>query len=245
MPWYVARALRGTGGESRGTRLRRAGSGIVAGAICIALIGCGGSEERQDENEQTGELPVDIETASFPTRQRLAETTFLRLAVENTGEKAIDNLAITISIAGKAGEASLQPFSVRDDQPGLSIPDRPVWILEEGYPRLAGESVRAGVQTANEKTFDFGELKPGRTTEAVWKVTPVRAGTYTLTYRVDAGLHGRAVAVTPDGSPPVGSFVVEITDVPPQTRVNDAGQVVEIQGGGQGGGTAPASSQGE
>jgi hypothetical protein len=195
-------------------------------------VACGGDKERQDEQEPAGKYPVEIVSASFPPRQRLAETSFLRLGVRNAGQRELPTLAITVSIAGEEGEAALQPFSVRDPQPGLAIPDRPVWILESEYPQLAGTSEDAGAQTANEKTFDFGVLKPGQTTEVVWKVTPVRPGSYTLTYRVDAGLHGKAIAVTDDGSPPAGSFSVTITDVPPQTRVNDAGQVVEIPSGG-------------
>jgi hypothetical protein len=239
--------LRGTGGESRRTRLRRARAGLVAGALCsaLALTACGGGGERQDENERGGKYPIEITSASFPTRQRLAETSDLKLGVRNTGDKALPALAVTISIAGKAGEAALQPFSVRSTQPGLAIPDRPVWVLENDYPRLAGETGSAGAQTANEKTFDFGPLEPGETTEAVWRVTPVKAGTYTLTYRVDAGLYGKAVAVTEDGTDPAGSFVVEISDVPPQTRVNDAGQVVEIpQGGGGSGGVGASGATG-
>ena len=62
-------------------------------------------------------------------------------------------------------------------------------------------------------------------------MTPVQAGTYTVHYRVAAGLQGKAVAVTEDGSVPEGEFVVQITDAPPQTRVNDAGKVVPIKQG--------------
>ena len=60
-------------------------------------------------------------------------------------------------------------------------------------------------------------------------MTPVQAGTYTVHYEVAAGLTGKAKAVTEDGSPVEGEFVVTITDKPPRARVNDAGQV-EIQG---------------
>lgn len=212
--------------------------------LCAALVACGGgSKERQDENEPSGKYPVEITTASFPTRQRLAQTSFLRLGVENTGRKALPALAITISIAGAQGQNAELPFSIRSRQPGLAIPDRPIWILENNYPRLAGSSEQAGAQTANQKTFAFGTLKADDTTDAVWKVTPVHPGSYTLTYRVDAGLTGKAKAVTADGGPPTGSFVVEISDVPPQTRVNDQGQVVEAQGGGSGG--QGGASQGE
>jgi hypothetical protein len=63
----------------------------------------------------------------------------------------------------------------------------------------------------------------------VWNVTPVQPGTYTVHYRVAAGLQGKAKAVTSDGSVPEGEFVVRISNAPPQTRVNDSGQVVPIK----------------
>jgi hypothetical protein len=195
------------------------------------ISGCGDTGPRQDEGEPAKSFPVEIVTSEFPTRQRLAETSFLRLGVENTGQAAIPDLAITISIAGPQGVNSIRPFSIRDPQPDLAAPDRPVWILEEDWPKLAGSKESAGAVTANEKTFAFGPLRPGDTTEAVWKVTPVQPGNYTLTYEVDAGLGGKAKAKTADGNQPSGSFVVQISDVPPQTRVNDQGEVVEIPPG--------------
>jgi hypothetical protein len=196
------------------------------------LSACGDSGPRQDEGEPAKSFPVEIVTSEFPTRQRLAQTSFLRLGVENTGQSTIPDLAITISIAGSQGRNSIRPFSIRDPQPNLAAPDRPVWILEEDWPKLAGQTESAGAITANEKTFAFGALRPGDTTEAVWKVTPVQPGKYTLTYEVDAGLGGKAKAKTADGNQPSGSFVVQISDAPPQTRVNDQGQVVEIESGG-------------
>jgi hypothetical protein len=235
--------LPGTGGESRRPRLRRSGAGLTVGILCAALVSaCGGGGERQDANEPSGKFPVDIVTANFPTRQRLAQTTFLRLGVQNTGRKTVPSLAVTISIAGKQGEDSVRPFSIRDPQVGLAVPDRPVWILENGYPRLAGSSLPAGAQTANAKTFDFGPLKSGKKVEAVWKVTAVKSGNYKLTYQVDAGLSGKAKAVTADGRP-VGSFAVQISSVPPQTGVNGKGQVVQL-GGQSGGGSSQGSKSG-
>ena len=75
-------------------------------------------------------------------------------------------------------------------------------------------------------TFSFGPVAPGDTKDIVWRVTAVEAGTYTVHYEVAAGLQGKAKAVTGDGSPVEGEFVVTITDKPPQARVNDAGEVV-------------------
>ena len=44
-------------------------------------------------------------------------------------------------------------------------------------------------------------------------------------YELAAGLNGKAKAVTQDGGPVEGEFVVTITDKPPQARVNSAGEV--------------------
>ena len=210
--------------------------------LALAASGCGGGGgERQDESEPSGRFPVQIVTSSFPTRQRLAQTSLLRIGVQNTGQKAVPTLAVTISMDKNA----INPFSIYSTQPGLSDPDRPVWILEDDYPRLVGSSRTAGAQTANTKTFDFGSLEPGDTVEAVWKVTPVRAGSYTIDYQIDAGLTGKAKAVTSGGGPPTGSFSVQITDEPPQTRVNDQGEVVivpESGGGASAGGGASGGS---
>ena len=63
----------------------------------------------------------------------------------------------------------------------------------------------------------------------VWNVTPVQPGTYTVRYRVAAGLEGKAKAVTADGSVPEGEFVVRISNAAPQTRVDNSGKVVPIQ----------------
>ncbi len=196
-------------------------------ALAAALGGCGSGGTRQDASEPSGKFPVKIVTSSFPTRQRLAGTSLLRIGVQNSGQKKVPALAITISLDKNA----IHPFSIFDKQPGLADPDRPVWVLEDDFPRLVGETNTAGAETANDKTFDFGALKPGATVDAVWKVTPVKPCIYTLYYQVDAGLTGKAKAVTSDGGPPTGSFVVKISDQPPNTIVNDKGQVVEVPQG--------------
>ena len=52
----------------------------------------------------------------------------------------------------------------------------------------------------------------------VWNVTPVQGGTFTVHYRVAAGLQGKAKAVTADGSAPQGEFVVRISTALPHSR---------------------------
>jgi hypothetical protein len=208
-----------------GLHRRRLGAALATTVSLIALAGCGGSPERQDEDEPEGDFAVEVTTAQFANRQRLAETTDLRLGVENTGSEDIPDLAITIFVDdGAAG-----PFSIREEQPGIANPNRPVWILENKYPRIAGEPPALGSSpgaTAQTNTFSFGSLSAGENREVIWRLTPVRGGTYTVNYEIAAGLHGKARAVTADGSEPAGKFVVTISTRPPKATVNDAGEVV-------------------
>jgi hypothetical protein len=96
--------------------------------------------------------------------------------------------------------------------------------------RSRRQTASAGAEAAQTDTFAFGSLAANDTREMVWNVTAVQAGTYTVHYRVAAGLQGKAKAVTGDGSIPEGEFVVRISSAPPQTRVNDAGQVIGLPG---------------
>jgi hypothetical protein len=82
-----------------------------------------------------------------------------------------------------------------------------------------------GAEAAQTNTFSFGPLAPGESKDIAWRLTPIEAGTYTVHYELAAGLQGKAKAVTEDGSPVQGEFVVTISDKPPRARVNDAGQV--------------------
>jgi hypothetical protein len=199
----------------------------VAAALALSLAACG-EESSSDANEAAGKYPVKIVTAKFPAKQRLGETTLLRLGVRNSGDRILPALTVTISVGGREGRNSSLPFGYRDPEPGLAQPDRPVWALAARYPRANGSSKRAGAETASPKTFDFGPLKPGATTEAVWKLSAVKTGDYKLFFEVGAGLGGTEKAQTTAGTEAGGSFTAKITDVPPETEVKDNGEVVEI-----------------
>jgi hypothetical protein len=204
---------------------------VIAVALALSLAACcGGDESSSDANETAGTYPVEVVTAEFPAKQRLGETTLLRLGVRNTGRRALPALTVTISTGGEEGRDSSLPFGYRDPQPGIAQPDRPVWALSAGYPRANGSSEPAGAETASPKTFDFGPLKPGATTEAVWKLSAVKTGSYKLFYEIAGGLGGTAKAETAPGTQAGGSFVTRITEVPPETEVTDNGEVVEIDG---------------
>ena len=199
---------------------------MLAAALALSLAACGGGSS-SDANETEGNYDVKVTEASFPTEQHLGQTYLLNLGVRNTGDKTIPALTVNVSIKGKEGEGSTLPFGIRDPQPELAQPDRPVWVLAAHYPKFAGSTAPGGAETSNPKTFDFGPLKTGATANTVWKLSAVKAGTYTLVYAVEAGLSDRTKAKTGGGVAPGGSITVKISSAERNTEVNDSGEVVE------------------
>ncbi|MFT3866005.1 MAG: hypothetical protein QM729_17195 [Solirubrobacterales bacterium] len=205
------------------------GSAVLAMAVLLAA--CGGSSS--DNNEPAGNYEVKVTDASFPGKQFLGQTSLMKIDVANTGEKTVPALTVTVNIEGKEGEGAQIPFAIHDPQPGLAGADRPVWVLAATYPRLAGSSEPGGATTSSPRTFSFGPLKPGKSVDAVWKLSAVRAGKYTVGYEIEAGLNGSAKAKTASGARPGGTFVTTITTALPETEVNAAGEIVEIKPAGK------------
>jgi hypothetical protein len=207
-------------------RFQTAVVAVLAAALALSIAACGG-ESSSDANEAEGTYRVRVTDASFPTDQQLGQTYLLKLGVRNTSDKTIPALTVNVSIKGNEGQGSTLPFGIHDPQPELAQPDRPVWALAEHYPKFAGSSSPGGAGTSNQKTFDFGALKEGATANAVWKLSAVKSGNYTLLYAIDAGLSGAAKAETGGGVAPGGSFAVKISSAERDTEVNDRGEVVE------------------
>jgi hypothetical protein len=220
-------------GNRRNRRRSRGGAvaaGLAAIAVSLSLAACG-EEASSDSNQAAGTYRVKVVTAEFPAKQRLGETSLMRIGIRNSGRKALPALTVTVSIAGKQGQASSLPFGYRDPEQGLAQPDRPVWVLAARYPKVNGSSLSAGAETASRKTFDFGPLKPGATTEAVWKLSAVRAGKFAVLYEIGAGLSGTGKAEAAGGTEAGGSFTAQIATAPPNSEVTDSGEVVEIEAG--------------
>jgi len=95
-------------------------------------------------------------------------------------------------------------------------------ILLTGDAR--GDKILQGLESG-------GALKPGKSVKAVWKLSAVRPGKYTVAYQVGAGLSAETKAKTSSGVTPGGSFVADITTELPETEVNGAGEIVEIEDG--------------
>ena len=195
---------------------------FASGAACGAalLLGACGGQKSQDENEPSGNFQVEVVDASFPGKQKLAKRSDLVIKVRNTGTKAVPNIAVTLS-----------GFSKRSANKELADRDRPLFVIN-GVPKELGgipetkEAAPAGCDTAYVGTWACGKLKPGKERTFKWTVTAVVAGNYSVSYKVAAGLDGKAKAVAPGGGAPRGSFTGKISDAAPETRVADDGKTV-------------------
>jgi hypothetical protein len=186
----------------------RCARGLVAAAVAAGLLataGCGG--KRQDADEPSGTFPVDVVTASFPTKQHLARPERFVIAVRNTGSRTLPNVAVTLS-----------SFAARSEQAGLADSERAVWVIDAS-PR--------GGDTAYTNTWALGRLAPGQTRRFVWRVTAVQAGTHTVKWQVAAGLNGKAKATLAGNRAPAGSVTVDVSSKPAQAHVDPkTGRVV-------------------
>jgi hypothetical protein len=190
-------------------------------ALCLlAIAGCGGGE-RQDENEPKGNFPVEVVDATFPEKQKLAKNSELVVTVRNAGNDTIPNIAMTVN-----------GFDRREKNPDLADPNRPVFAINgvqveiAGFPEAKDAGPR-GCDTAYVNTWACGPLKPNAQKTFRWSVTAVKAGDFTINWKVAAGLNGKAKAVAAGGGPaPGGSFSGTISDRAPEVRVADDGHTI-------------------
>jgi hypothetical protein len=192
---------------------------LAAGAL--ALAGCGGGT-RQDASERAGTFAMQVVHPSFPTAQSIARQTRFVLPVRNTGTRTVPNVAVTID-----------SFDYTSSYANLADDKRPVWAIEQGPGAVASPPVESeeisspgGGQTAYVNTWALGALAPGKTRTFVWRVVPVKSGSYTVHYTVAAGLSGKAKARLASGGLVQGQFTAEIAGTPALTHVNpDTGRV--------------------
>jgi hypothetical protein len=185
--------------------------------------GCGESAH-QDAAEPHRSFAVRVTHASFPSRQAVAQPERLVLSVRNTGARAVPNVAVAVN--------SLYYTS---HYPQLAANKRPVWVVDQGPGPAARPPVETvevdppgGGVTATYDVWALGRLAPGATRSFVWQVTPVKPGTHSISYRVYAGLNGKASAQLPGGGVPAGGFTVNVAGRPAAKHVNpQTGRVAE------------------
>ncbi|MEA2363220.1 MAG: hypothetical protein QOD71_2365 [Thermoleophilaceae bacterium] len=199
---------------------RKRFAGGIALLCLIAVAGCGGAE-RQDADEPEGNFAVEVVTATFPKKQKLAQSSTLVITVRNSGNEAVPNVAVT-----------LKGLSFHATEADLANPERPQFVVNGVQREIAGfpeakNAAPLGCDTAYVDTWACGRLKPGAEKTFVWKVTAVKAGPYDIAWRVAAGLNGKAKAVTAGGgAAPSGKFTGTVSDKAPDVRIADDGKTV-------------------
>jgi hypothetical protein len=204
----------------QGWPLRHALFGTLLASLAVLVLAACGTGPRQDAKEPRSKFPVEVVTARFPTSQKLAKSSELVIAVRNAGSKTLPNPSVTV-----------HGFDKRRNDTRLADPNRPVFVLNGERVKIAGvpeatEGGPRGCATAQGETWACGPLKPGATRTFRWSVTAVQAGPFKITWRVAAGLYGKAKAVSSGGSPLAGLFAGTISKKPPQARVSDNGRSI-------------------
>lgn len=223
---------------------RRIGARGFAPLVLAAAVvtGCG-SGPRQDADEPSGKFPVQLVSASFPTKQRLATTSNMTVVVRNPGPKKIPVVSVTVKCysqgakGGGGGSPSGQGgdtggFAYRTSFPGVADPSRPRFVINT-VPTRTPRNLDHGRLDPLERsssfvdTYPLGSLAAGRTVTFRWNVTAVKAGPFRICYRVNAGLDGKAKAVPARaGEPIAGEFRGEIAQKPPQAHIAQDGKTV-------------------
>jgi hypothetical protein len=195
--------------------------GRIALALLCALFAAACGDERQDADAPSGRFDLDVTAASFPAEQRIAEASTLRLEVENTGDRAVPDLAVTVETAPGADGQAPVAFGQSSGDPTLADSARPVWILDEGP--AGGESVYTN-------TWAVGPLGAGRSRTVEWRLTAMKPGRYTVAWRLAPSLEGD---VSLGDGRTEGEFDVTISDEPVPARVGEDGEVVRGEEAGR------------
>ena len=231
-PWYGSRDLRGRSAQ------RRIGARAFLALAPAALLIAGCGEQKQDVNEPNGTFPVSVERATFPAGQKLAKQSRMTIVVRNAGSRTLPNVNVTVKCPGQGPgeEGGGGGFYYNTTQKGVADPQRPQFVVDKIPTRTPrDETGRLGLDplersSAFVDTYPLGKLGPGGTVTFTWDVTAVKAGPYRICWRVNAGLYGKAKAVTAASSPQaiIGRFSGVVSRKPPIAEVTPSGKVVEV-----------------
>ena len=195
----------------------------VAWVAIAAMLVAGCGAERQDEDEPEGEFRIQVTRAAFPSDQRIADSSKLRIEVRNADDETVPNVAVTVTTQSPQAGGAAIAFGEDTGDTRLAESEKPVWIVDRGPE---------GGDTAYTGTWSLGPMPAGTSKTFEWDLTPVRPGSYKIEYAVSPGLDGKARVV--QGERVSGSFDVTISDEPVPARVDGDGDVVRGEEAGDG-----------
>jgi hypothetical protein len=210
--------------RSRPPRATAVAAALAVLAAGAGAAGCGG--KRQDADEPSGTFRVRVTGASFPAHQAISQEAKMRIEVRNADRRTVPDVAVTVKTQPLSGPPPASPLAfAAPDTADTRLADnaRPVWIVDR--------QPKAG-QSAYTNTWALGSMYPGETSDFVWRLLPVKAGRYRVSWRVTPGLDGKARAAS--GERTRGSFDVTISDKPVPATVDDNGNVVRGARAGSG-----------
>ena len=202
----------------------------------MLVAGCG-DNQKQDVNEPKGTFPLAVERATFPASQKLAKQSRMEIVVRNAGAKSVPVISVTVKCPGQGGDETGGGggFTYRTTQQGVADPNRQQFVVDKiptRTPRPVGPLNLDPLERSSAfvDTYPLGKLAPGKSVAFTWDVTAVRAGTYRICWRVNAGLYGKAKAVTASSSPQAisGEFKGTVVRKAPIAEVTPSGKVVEV-----------------
>lgn len=192
---------------------------LAVAATALAGAGCG-AEKSPDVATPSGSYSVELSDARFPADQHVSAPADLRLTVRNLSAETIPHLVVTLRTAGDGLPAGRGPFDVLEPRQE----SRPVWITSPGFPKelpgatsdaAAGRAADGSAQTGLVSTYSFDDLAPRRSRTLVWRVTPVRAGRYRVSYGLSASTSGAATLKAAGGGRLAGRFDVQVASTAP------------------------------
>jgi hypothetical protein len=212
-------------------------------AVAVFAVGCG-SGDRQDEDEPKGSFPVEVVSATFPAKQKLAKNSKMEIVVRNAGNKEVPIISVTVECPGGPPPKRSQGsggspsgtgsqgggFNYRTSFPGVADPARPQFVVNTIPTRTPRNYDRGRLDplersSAYVSTFPLGPLAVNREAKFMWDVTAVKSGPYRICWKVNAGLDGKAKAVA-QGGPIQGEFQGVIDDKAPQAKIGADGHTV-------------------
>jgi hypothetical protein len=205
-------------------------------AAAVFAVGCG-SGDRQDADEPKGSFPVQVVSATFPAKQKLAKNSKMEIVVRNAGNKEVPNISVTVECPGGpapksqgSGADQGDGFNYRTSFPGVADPSRPQFVVNTIPTRTPRNYDRGRLDplersSAYVNTFPLGPLAVSREAKFMWDVTAVKSGPYRVCWKVNAGLDGKAKAVA-QGGPIQGEFKGTIADKAPQAKIAADGHTV-------------------
>ena len=194
----------------------------LAALAPLALGGCTSvSEAPADPTAEAVQLRV-MAPKWTPQAQVSGDATTFSMTITNTGQNAAPNVIVSLQglsdrilipaeeaeegTASQAEEATSDDGTVPGAGDASDTVDRAAWIVDEapgGGPLASGD------------LYTGGRLEPGRTITMRWRLGAVRPGTFTLGWRVTAGLENSWAEAT-SGTGLTGEITRKITDREPE-----------------------------